>query len=156
MARYGFSYEVLAPDTAELESMIQEHGPNLFYNSIENRKRCCAVRKIHPLKRVLATVDAWICGLRKDQSITRTTVEPFAWDSEHNIAKVSPLHNWTEADVWEYIDLHNIPYNPLQKNGYRSIGCAPCTRAITDGEDIRAGRWWWEEPEHKECGLHRK
>ncbi|NLE01390.1 MAG: phosphoadenylyl-sulfate reductase [Fibrobacter sp.] len=156
MARYGFRYEILAPDSSELEEMVGTYGPNLFYQSIELRKKCCMVRKINPLKRVLSTADIWICGLRREQAVTRTTIEPVEWDASNNLVKVNPLYNWSEKDVWSFIEKHEIPFNQLQLNGFRSIGCAPCTRAIKDEEDLRAGRWWWEEPEHKECGLHNR
>lgn len=152
--RYGFQYEVLCPDSSELEKMLAEHGPNLFFKSVELRKLCCHVRKIQPLKRVLSTADAWICGLRKEQSITRGRLKAVEWDEANGIIKVNPLHDWTESEVREYIKTYDIPYNPLQDLGYRSIGCEPCTRPIDITDDIRSGRWWWEEPEHKECGLH--
>jgi phosphoadenosine phosphosulfate reductase len=154
MQRYGFRYEVLAPDTRELEEMVRTHGPNLFYQSVELRKLCCAVRKIHPLRRVLATADAWLCGLRGEQSVTRRSVEQVEWDEAFGLCKINPLIEWTEAQVWDYIRDNDIPYNALHDQGYPSIGCAPCTRAVQPGQDIRAGRWWWENPEHKECGLH--
>jgi phosphoadenosine phosphosulfate reductase len=156
MQRYGFRYEVLAPDTRELEDLTRTHGPNLFYRSVELRKLCCAVRKIHPLQRVLATADAWLCGLRRDQSVTRRSVENVEWDEAFGLCKINPLIDWTESQVWEYIRQNEIPYNTLHDQGYPSIGCAPCTRAVKPGEDIRAGRWWWENPERKECGLHVK
>ncbi len=156
MQRYGFRYEVLAPETRELEVMVRAHGPNLFYRSVELRKLCCAVRKIHPLRRVLATADAWLCGLRREQSVTRRSAEKIEWDEAFGLCKINPLIDWTESQVWEYIRENEIPYNALQDQGYPSIGCAPCTRLVKPGEDIRAGRWWWENPEHKECGLHVK
>ena len=155
MERYGFRYEVLTPDTRELEDMVRAHGPNLFYRRVELRKLCCAVRKIHPLRRVLATADAWLCGLRREQSVTRKSVEKVEWDETFGLCKINPLIDWTEAQVWEYIRANDIPYNALHDQGYPSIGCAPCTRAVEEGEDIRAGRWWWEDPAGKECGLHR-
>jgi phosphoadenosine phosphosulfate reductase len=154
MQRYGFRYEILAPDTRELEEMVRTQGPNLFYRSVELRRQCCAVRKIHPLRRVLATADAWLCGLRREQSVTRQAVHPIEWDETFGLCKVNPLADWTERQAWEYIRANEIPYNALQDQGYPSIGCAPCTRAVQPGEDIRAGRWWWENPQHKECGLH--
>ncbi len=156
MERYGFHYEVLAPDTSEIEGMVSEHGPNLFYRSTELRKLCCSVRKTHPLRRVLSTADAWVCGLRRDQAVTRTETVPIEWDDGNNIIKINPLFDWTEADVWKFIRQNDIPYNPLHDRGFRSIGCAPCTRAIGPDDDVRSGRWWWEEPEHKECGLHNR
>jgi phosphoadenosine phosphosulfate reductase len=153
--RYHIGYEVCFPDAAEVESLIAKDGPNLFYMSIENRKACCDVRKMKPLRKKLATVDAWICGLRRDQSVTRTEVELVSWDAAFGIYKICPLFDWSEQQVWDYIKEHNVPYNPLHDQGFSSIGCAPCTRAVAPGEDIRSGRWWWESPEHKECGLHR-
>ncbi len=156
MQRYGFNYEVLAPDTGELEVMVAKQGPNLFYRSVELRRHCCAVRKTHPLRRVLSTVDAWVCGLRTQQAVTRTDVELISWDDTFNIIKINPLFNWTEQQVWDFIKSNDIPYNPLQDRGFRSIGCKPCTRAVGLDEEIRSGRWWWEEPEHKECGLHKR
>ncbi len=156
MAKYGLSYAVYAPDTAELEALVSRFGPNLFYMSVENRKLCCRVRKTNPLKRILGTVDAWICGLRREQSVTRDGVEVISWDAQHGIYKINPLFDWTERQTRDYIRANGIPYNRLADQGFRSIGCQPCTRAVKEGENIRAGRWWWESPEHKECGLHRR
>ena len=152
--RYGIRYEVFAPDAQELETLIAEHGPNLFYGGIEQRKACCRVRKLHPLRRALAGLDGWICGLRREQSVTRGEIQPQSWDAEHGLYKLCPLFDWSETDVWDYIRHFQVPYNRLHDRGFRSIGCAPCTRATTAGEDVRAGRWWWESPVHKECGLH--
>ena len=152
--KYGVKFEVCFPDAGDVAEMVSEKGPNLFYDSIEDRKKCCEVRKMAPLRNVLTTTDAWVCGLRRGQSVTRTEVEPIEWDAAFGIYKLNPLYNWGEEDVWNFIKENNIPNNVLYKSGYRSIGCAPCTRAISDGQDIRAGRWWWESPEHKECGLH--
>ena len=137
--------------------MVKEKGINLFYESIENRKLCCQVRKIKPLHRAMKGIDVWITGLRKDQSVTRnhnSIVE--SDDNNHGIIKLNPLINWQEDKVWKYIKDNNIPYNKLHDQGFTSIGCQPCTRAIKPGEEVRAGRWWWELPEHKECGLHQK
>ena len=156
MQRYGFRYEVLAPDTRELEEMVRMHGPNLFYQSVESRKLCCSVRKINPLRRVLSTADAWICGLRREQSVTRRSVDKIEWDEAFGLCKINPLIDWTQQQVWDYIRKNDVPYNALHDQGYPSIGCLPCTRGIEPGEDVRAGRWWWENPEHKECGLHVK
>jgi phosphoadenosine phosphosulfate reductase len=153
--RYGIAYEVCAPEADDIAQLISKDGPNLFYLSIENRKACCEVRKMKPLRKKLATVDAWICGLRREQSVTRTEVELVSWDAAFGIYKICPLFDWSEQQVWDYIKEHNVPYNPLHDQGFPSIGCAPCTRAVAPGEDIRSGRWWWESPEHKECGLHR-
>lgn len=153
--RYGIRYEVCAPEAFDVAALVGKDGPNLFYDSIEKRKACCEVRKLRPLRKVLATVEAWICGLRRDQSVTRGGVELVSWDAQFGIYKINPLFDWSEQQVWDYIKQHNVPYNVLHDHGFRSIGCAPCTRAVEPGEDIRAGRWWWESPEHKECGLHR-
>jgi phosphoadenosine phosphosulfate reductase len=152
--RYGVRYEVYAPEAAEVAELISIDGPNLFYQSIAQRKRCCDVRKIRPLRKVLATVDAWICGLRREQAVTRDAVELSSWDREFGIYKIAPLFDWSEERVWQYLREYNVPYNALHDRGFRSIGCAPCTRPTAPGEDVRAGRWWWEAPEHKECGLH--
>jgi len=151
---YGIRIEVLFPETRLVESMVAKHGCNLFYESIENRKLCCRIRKIEPLKRRLASLDAWICGLRADQSPTRAALERIDWDDTFGLIKVCPLTDWTTEAVWDYIRRNNVPFNALHGKGYPSIGCEPCTRAVKAGEDIRAGRWWWESPEHKECGLH--
>jgi len=156
MERYSINYEVYAPNPDDIARMIEKCGPNLFYESVEKRRQCCDVRKLRPLKKVLKTVDAWICGLRRAQSITRTDVDIISWDEQFGIYKICPLFDWSEEDIWKYIKEQNVPYNPLHDSGFRSIGCVPCTRATKHGEDERAGRWWWESPEKKECGLHRK
>ena len=153
--RYGLRIEVLFPEASSVESMVGEHGPNLFYQSIEKRRECCRVRKIEPLKRKLSSLDAWICGLRREQSVTRQEVDVVEWDDSFGLFKVNPLVDADEAWVWEYIRSNGVPYNRLHDRGFPSIGCAPCTRAIEPGEDVRAGRWWWEQAEHRECGLHR-
>ena len=155
-AKYVRRVEVFAPQAEEVESMVSEHGINLFYESVENRKLCCSVRKIHPLMRALSSVEAWICGLRRDQALTRQSVDVVEWDEQFGIVKINPLWNWSEPQVWDHIRKNEIPYNPLHDKGFLSIGCSCCTRAVAAGEDVRAGRWWWEQPEHKECGLHRK
>ena len=153
--RYGVSFEVFAPDTARVQAMVREKGFNLFYASIADRKLCCNVRKVEPLGRALSGVDAWITGLRREQSITRTGVSKVEIDDGHGgIAKLNPLATWTEKETWDYIRANDVPYNRLHDQGYPSLGCAPCTRAVKPGEDARAGRWWWESPEQKECGLH--
>ena len=154
--RYGIQINVLFPEASEVELMLFRHGANLFYESVELRRECCRVRKVLPLAKKLATLKGWICGLRREQSVTRTAIAPVEWDESFGLFKVNPLADMTEAVLWEYIKSHNGPVNALHYCGYPSIGCAPCTRAINPGEDIRAGRWWWELPEHKECGLHRK
>ncbi len=151
---YDIKIKVLFPDYKQVEKMIDEHGPNLFFESVQNRKLCCHIRKIEPLKRAMSDMDVWICGLRKEQSVTRTELEPIAWDEQFGLIKLSPLLDWTTDRVWDYIRQNNVPYNALHDKGYPSIGCAPCTRAVEQGQDVRAGRWWWETAEHKECGLH--
>jgi phosphoadenosine phosphosulfate reductase len=155
-ARYGIRIEVYTPESTETESMVREHGINLFYQSIENRKLCCSIRKLRPLKRALAGMDGWVCGLRRGQGVTRQEVTLVEWDSANALLKFNPIWNWTEQDVRDYVEQHNVPYNPLHDRGFVSIGCSCCTRAIKPGEDQRAGRWWWESPENKECGLHLK
>ena len=135
---------------------MRENGVNAFYRSVELRKACCAVRKTEPLARALAGKGAWITGLRRAQSVTRSDVAVEEFDAVHGLPKFNPLVDWSDDDVWAYIRAHGVPYNALHDRGYPSIGCAPCTRAVAPGEDIRAGRWWWEDPEHKECGLHNR
>lgn len=154
--RLKFSYEIYTPDNMELEKYLSENGANAFYDSIELRKKCCEIRKVNPLKRALGTVDAWICGLRRTQSITRDNIEIFEYDDNYEIYKVNPLAYWSEEDLWEYIKENNVPYSRLYNKGFTSIGCQPCTRALEPGEDVRSGRWWWENPQKKECGLHRR
>ncbi len=154
--KYKIPILVYFPDRNEVEQMVAEKGINLFYDSIENRKQCCGIRKLKPLSRALNGLDVWITGLRRDQSVTRNEVNIVEWDELNGLVKINPLINWSEKDVWNYIHQHDIPYNPLHKKGFASIGCQPCTRALIEGEDIRAGRWWWENPDTKECGLHQK
>ncbi len=154
--RYNIKIQIFAPSSAEVESMVSMHGVNLFYRSMDFRKLCCSVRKIHPLGRALAGMNAWICGLRRDQALTRQSLRVVEWDDQNNLYKINPLWNWSEKEVWDFIREWNVPYNPLHDRGFLSIGCSCCTRAVSPGEDIRAGRWWWENPEHKECGLHLK
>ena len=153
---FGINLEVYFPEASNVENMVRSKGINLFYDSFESRKQCCNVRKIEPLKRAFKNLDVWICGLRKDQSITRFFSSMVEWDEANGLLKINPLINWNEKKVWEYIRTHHIPYNELHDKGFPSIGCQPCTRAVAAGEDIRSGRWWWEAPEHKECGLHSK
>ena len=152
--KYNVGIKVLFPDYQQVEKMVGKHGFNLFYDSVENRKLCCQVRKTEPLRRELSTLDAWICGLRKEQSPTRSDINAVEWDKAFGLIKICPLINWSEKDVWKYIRDNDVPYNELHDRGFPCIGCEPCTRAICAGEDVRAGRWWWELPEHKECGLH--
>jgi phosphoadenosine phosphosulfate reductase len=156
-SRYGIDFEVYSPDTNQLQELLRSKGPNPFYASIENRKECCGIRKVEPLRRALQGQRAWITGQRREQAITRYGLSKIELDLAHGgIAKLNPLADWTEAQVWEYVRANDVPYNALHDKGFPSIGCAPCTRAIQPGEDIRAGRWWWESPEQKECGLHTK
>lgn len=153
---YDYNIDVYFPQHSLVEPMVKEKGINLFYNSVEDRKLCCYNRKVEPLKRALAGLDAWICGLRKEQSVTRENLDIVESDNVNQILKINPLINWTEKEVWRYIKENNVPYNKLYDKNYKSIGCAPCTRAVTEGEDLRSGRWWWENPQTKECGLHLK
>ncbi|MBV8889844.1 MAG: phosphoadenylyl-sulfate reductase [Alphaproteobacteria bacterium] len=152
--RYGVAVRVYAPESADVEAYVAAHGPNGFYDSVMLRRQCCDLRKVKPLKRALLGKRAWITGQRRTQSATRRDLQPREWDSENGLHKFNPLADWSEADVWDYIRQHEVPYSALHDQGYPSIGCAPCTRAVMPGEDIRAGRWWWEKPEQKECGLH--
>ena len=151
---YGCAIETYFPEANRVESMVREKGFNLFYQSIDNRKLCCNIRKVEPLNRALKGLKAWMTGLRRDQVVTRAAVKKVEWDDAHAMYKLNPLADWTWEQVWEYIRGHKIPYNKLHDQGYPSIGCEPCTRAVKSGEDFRAGRWWWERPEQKECGLH--
>jgi phosphoadenosine phosphosulfate reductase len=152
--KYGIKIKAYFPDYKRVEEMINTKGVNLFYESVENRKMCCNIRKTIPLKRALENVDVWVTGIRKDQSITRFYTPLVEWDDKHQVMKVNPLLKWSEKDTWKYIKENDVPYNKLHDKGFTSIGCQPCTRAIEPGEEIRAGRWWWEAPEQKECGLH--
>ena len=154
--KYQIKINVFFPQNQMVEELYQTQGINGHYESIDNRKRCCNIRKIEPLKRALGNVDIWITGLRASQSITRIDMPLVEYDAAFNVIKVNPLIKWSETDVWDYIKENRVPYNKLHDKGFPSIGCAPCTRAIKEGEDVRAGRWWWENPEHKECGLHKK
>ena len=154
--KYGVKIEVFFPKFEDVENLYKIQGVYGHFESIDKRKNCCNIRKIEPLKRALKSVDIWITGLRASQSITREAMQIVEWDENFKVVKLNPLINWSEDDVWNYIKENKVPYNKLHDNGFPSIGCEPCTRAIKDGEDIRAGRWWWENPEHKECGLHKK
>lgn len=154
-ARYGIDVQVIAPEPTEVGKMVAANGTNLFYRSPELRRLCCAVRKSRPLAEALRGYDAWVTGLRRSQMSTRAATPVVAADEEHGgIAKVAPLATWSSEQVWAYIRLHDVPYHALYNVGYTSIGCAPCTRATAPGEDERAGRWWWEQGEVKECGIH--
>ncbi|MHA1438257.1 MAG: phosphoadenylyl-sulfate reductase [Promethearchaeota archaeon] len=156
MERYNINFKIFFPNTKKIQDFEQDFGPNPFYKSIKLRKKCCWIRKIEPLKRALKGYKAWITGLRREQSITRKHIKKIEWDENNNIFKINPLADWTIDQVWEYIKNNNVPYNRLYDQGFTSIGCLPCTRPIKFGEDIRAGRWWWEDPEKRECGLHIK
>lgn len=153
-ARYTVPLKIYFPESKSVEDYVAKNGVNGFYDSVENRKACCYVRKVEPLKRALAGKKAWITGIRRDQAVTRSSLEFSAFDAEQGLHKFNPLLDWSNAEVWEYIKQHDVPYNKLHDRFYPSIGCAPCTRNVTPGEDIRSGRWWWENPENKECGLH--
>lgn len=154
--RYHIHIQLYFPESAAVEKYVAQNGPNGFYGSIDSRKACCHMRKVEPLKRALSGKCAWITGLRRDQAPTRKDIAESEFDIDNGLQKVSPLLNWSLSDVWAYLKEFNVSYNALHDKGYTSIGCAPCTRAITPGEDVRAGRWWWENPETKECGLHLK
>ncbi len=155
-AHYALPVEVYCPDTRAIESYVRDNGVNAFYRGVELRQSCCAIRKTEPLARALAGRSAWISGQRRAQSATRSAVDIEEIDAVHALPKFNPLADWSEDEVWTYVRAHRVPYNPLHDLGFPSIGCAPCTRAIHPGEDIRAGRWWWESADHKECGLHRR
>jgi phosphoadenosine phosphosulfate reductase len=153
---YGLPIEVHYPDARTLEAYVRANGINAFYRSVELRQRCCGIRKAAPLARALVGRSAWITGQRRAQSLTRRDLPLEEFDAKHGMSKFNPLADWSDDGVWSYVRAHEVPTNPLHARGYPSIGCAPCTRAIEPGEDIRAGRWWWEHPEHRECGLHRR
>lgn len=152
--RYGQCVSAYFPDAQAVQRLVATNGINGFYTSVDKRKACCAVRKTEPLARALAGKRAWVTGMRASQSVTRAQLAPHERDAAIGIEKFNPLHDWTEAEVWAYVRAEGVPYNELHERFYPSIGCAPCTRAISPGEDIRAGRWWWESPAEKECGLH--
>ena len=155
--KYEIIVDVYFPNASDVEKMVATKGMNLMYDSLENRKLCCNLRKIEPLKRALKQFDCWITGLRREQTVTRNKISKIEVDSlNNNIIKLNPLADWTNDEIWKYIHENKIPYNELHDKGYPSIGCEPCTRAIKKGEDPRAGRWWWENDVHKECGLHWK
>ncbi len=151
---FGIDLEVFFPDYRAVQEMVAEHGVNLFFESVELRHRCCNVRKVEPLKRALKGTKVWITGLRRDQSVTRKDMQLFEFDEADGLIKFNPLIQWTEQQVIAYVKDNGIPYNKLHEKGFPSIGCQCCTRAIKEGEDIRSGRWWWENPDHRECGLH--
>lgn len=152
--RYDTKLEVFFPQSAGVEKLLTEKGPLSFYESVENRKECCFIRKVEPLNRALKGVKVWVTGIRAEQSNNRTGMQAIEWDGGHELFKYNPLLAWSFDEVKQYVKAHNVPYNPLHDKGFVSIGCAPCTRAILEGEDFRAGRWWWEDESKKECGLH--
>ncbi|WP_296943623.1 phosphoadenylyl-sulfate reductase [uncultured Massilia sp.] len=153
-AHYGHDIALYRPQPQLVDDYVAQHGLNAFYDSVELRKGCCSVRKVEPLGRALAGKRAWITGQRRAQSSTRADLAVQEHDAAHGLEKFNPLADWSEQDVWDYLRAEGVPYNALHDRGYPSIGCAPCTRAVAPGEDVRAGRWWWENPESKECGLH--
>ncbi len=151
---YGYEVELFHPEAKAVEQYVTQHGSNAFYESVALRKECCRIRKVEPLQRALAGKKAWITGQRRSQAATRGELQVEEFDAGHGLVKFNPLAEWSENDVWDYIRANKVPYNALHDKGYPSIGCEPCTRAIEPGEDVRAGRWWWENPDSKECGLH--
>ena len=153
-SRYAREVEIFRPDADEVARYVAAHGANAIYDSVELRKRCCHMRKVEPLARALAHRDAWITGLRRAQSVTRTDLPLREFDPAHVLVKFNPLADWSENEVWAYVRERDVPYNALHDRGYPSIGCDPCTRATRPGEDLRAGRWWWESKDSKECGIH--
>ena len=152
--RYSLQVEVYRPQAAAVENYVQLHGRDAFYRSLELRQRCCGIRKVEPLARALAGRRAWITGQRREQASSRAELAEHEYDTVHGLEKFNPLATWSESEVWQYLREHGVPYNRLYDEGYRSIGCAPCTRPVLPTEDARSGRWWWEQPETKECGLH--
>ncbi len=154
--RYGARLKLYFPESGAVENYVRTHGINAFYDSVELRKGCCGARKVEPLRRALAGKKAWITGMRAAQAATRTGLPAREFDAGNGLEKLNPLADWSEAEVWAYVRIHDVPYNALHDRFYPSIGCAPCTRAVALGEDVRAGRWWWENPETRECGLHAK
>ena len=151
---YKKEIEAYFPETNAVQRLIREKGPSSFYESVENRKECCRIRKIEPLQRALEGAECWITGIRAEQSGNRQDMSQLEWDPGHQLIKFHPIYHWSLDEVWKYAKANHIPYNPLHDRGFPSIGCAPCTRAIGEGEDFRAGRWWWEDQSKKECGLH--
>ena len=154
MEMYEKPIHAYYPNSELLEKMVNAKGPSSFYESVENRKECCGIRKVEPLKRALAGNKCWVTGIRAEQSVNRHDMQNLEWDEQNNLIKFHPIYDWTLDQVKEYIRIHNVPYNTLHDRGFPSIGCQPCTRAVQPGEDFRAGRWWWEDQSKKECGLH--
>jgi phosphoadenosine phosphosulfate reductase len=155
-SRYGYGVRVFRPDATAVEQYVSDLGLDAIYRSVELRRRCCEIRKVEPLGRALAGKSAWVTGLRRTQSVTRANLPLKEFDPAYGLWKFNPLAEWSERDVWDYLRSRNVPYNPLHDRGFRSIGCAPCTRPTAAGEDLRAGRWWWEDAQTKECGLHQR
>ncbi|NHZ40963.1 MULTISPECIES: phosphoadenylyl-sulfate reductase [Massilia] len=153
-ATYGYDIALFKPQPDAVDAYVSQHGLNAFYESVDMRRECCRIRKVEPLGRALAGNKAWVTGQRRSQSSTRAQLDIQEDDAAHGMAKFNPLADWSETDVWNYIRDNKVPYNALHDQGFPSIGCAPCTRAVQPGEDVRAGRWWWENPDSKECGLH--
>ena len=151
---YGYDVKLYKPQDAAVADYVAHHGLNAFYDSVEMRRECCRIRKVEPLGRALAGNKAWVTGQRRSQSTTRAQLDIQEDDPAHGMTKFNPLADWSEEDVWNYIRANNVPYNALHDQGFPSIGCSPCTRSVQPGEDVRAGRWWWENPDSKECGLH--
>ena len=154
--KYQFKIKLYFPNQEKVETYVNNNGINAFYNSLDLRKACCAIRKVEPLNRALKDKKAWITGMRQEQSQTRLTLQEEEFDEAHQSQKLNPLSSWSELEIWAYLKINNVPYNVLHDQFYPSIGCAPCTRSISEGEDVRAGRWWWEDAQNKECGLHVK
>lgn len=154
MKKYHMNYDVYFPEWSAVEQMTRQFGPNLFYKSSELRQKCCQIRKVEPFRRALKDLKVWITGLRREQDRNRARTETIEWDETNELIKVNPLTAWSLEQVWQYIREHRVPYNKLHDQDYPSIGCSPCTRAVRPGEELRAGRWWWEDQEKKECGLH--
>lgn len=151
---YQYSINLYYPQSGAVEDYITQHGLNAFYDSVEQRKLCCRIRKVEPLSRALADADAWLTGQRREQAVTRQELALSEYDQTHRMHKYNPLADWSEAEIWAYLHKHQVPVNALHTHGYPSIGCDPCTTTVKAGEDIRAGRWWWESRDTKECGLH--
>lgn len=154
LEKYKLPIKAYYPNTAAVEEMVNQKGPSSFYESVENRKECCYIRKIEPLHRAIKGFKVWITGIRADQSANREDMQSVEWDEANNIIKIHPIFHWTLSDVETFLKSNGIPYNPLHDKGFPSIGCQPCTRAVQPGDDFRAGRWWWEDKSKKECGLH--
>jgi phosphoadenosine phosphosulfate reductase len=154
LERYQLTIDAYYPNAEKIQEFVRSYGPNSFYESVDNRKQCCHIRKVEPLKRALAGKAVWITGLRAEHSPNRSDMQILEWDEVNQVIKYNPLLHWTTDEVWAYINQYHVPYNSLHDKGFISIGCAPCTRAVRAGEDFRAGRWWWEDQSKKECGLH--